>query len=72
MIEIVLGLRQALGREAHGDKAIDLCNGGDPVCSSGNDVRAHSVYLEDGLARQAATFVAQRLTAAGFVARGLW
>jgi len=45
----------------YGDKAIDLCNGADPVCSDGNDVAAHSLYGESGLAAQAATFVAQRL-----------
>jgi cutinase len=47
----------------YGDKAIDLCNGGDPVCSNGNDVAAHSLYGESGMTSQAAQFVAQRLTA---------
>ena len=45
----------------YGPKAIDLCNGADPVCSDGNDVAAHSLYVEAGLASQAATFVADRL-----------
>jgi cutinase len=47
----------------YGYKAIDLCNGADPVCSDGNDVAAHSLYVESGLATQAAHFVADRLTA---------
>jgi cutinase len=47
----------------YGDKTIDLCNGDDPVCSSGNDVRAHSFYVEAGMANQAASFVAQKLSA---------
>ena len=45
----------------YGDKTIDLCNGGDPVCSDGNDAGAHSLYVESGMAAQAATFVARRL-----------
>jgi cutinase len=47
----------------YGDKTIDLCNGADPVCSNGNDVPAHSLYVESGMASQAAQFVAQRLSA---------
>ena len=46
----------------YGFKTIDLCNGADPVCSNGNDVPAHSLYVENGLATQAAQFVAERLT----------
>ena len=30
----------------YGSKAIDLCNGADPVCSDGNDRPAHSLYVE--------------------------
>jgi cutinase len=47
----------------YGDKTIDLCNGGDPVCSNGNDRGAHSLYVEDGMTNQAAAFVAKRLHA---------
>jgi cutinase len=47
----------------YGDKTIDLCNGGDPVCSDGNDAGAHRVYVEDGMASRAVAFVAQRLSA---------
>jgi cutinase len=47
----------------YGYKTIDLCNGDDPVCSAGNDVPAHSVYVQAGLATQAAQFAADRLTA---------
>lgn len=45
----------------YGTKAIDLCNAGDPVCSSGNSVGAHRSYGPDGSASQAAAFVAGRL-----------
>jgi len=45
----------------YGDKTIDLCNGADPVCFDGNDVAAHSLYVESGLATQGAQFVADRL-----------
>ncbi len=46
-----------------GFKAIDLCNGSDPVCSHGNDAAAHRVYVESGMATEAAQFVAHRLAA---------
>ena len=46
----------------YGYKAIDLCNGADPVCSGGNDVAAHSLYVQSGMATQAAQFVADKLT----------
>jgi cutinase len=46
----------------YGYKTIDLCNGADPVCSDGNDVAAHSLYVQAGLATQAAQFVADRAT----------
>jgi cutinase len=45
----------------YGYKTIDLCNGADPVCSDGNDIPAHSQYVEAGLATQAAQFVADRV-----------
>jgi cutinase len=32
------------------------------VCSGGNDVAAHSLYVQSGFATQAAQFVADRLT----------
>ena len=44
-----------------GGRAIDLCNPGDPVCTSGDSVVAHRSYGPDGTAWQAATFVANRL-----------
>jgi cutinase len=47
----------------YGAKTIDVCNGADPVCSGGNDVSAHSLYVESGLADQAAEFVMDRLQA---------
>jgi cutinase len=42
-------------------KAIDLCIGGDPICSSGLDLSAHSQYVQSGMTTQAAEFVAGRL-----------
>ena len=45
----------------YGNRAIDLCNAGDPICSDGSDVPAHRSYGPDGTARQAAQFVANLL-----------
>nr|WP_319430807.1 cutinase family protein [Mycobacterium sp. RTGN5] len=42
----------------YGGRSIDLCNAGDPVCTSGEDVAAHRAYGSDGSANQAAAFVA--------------
>jgi cutinase len=41
-----------------GSRAIDLCNAGDPVCSDGRSIAAHSNYPAAGLPSQAAGFVA--------------
>ena len=49
----------------YGVKTIDLCNGADPVCSNGDDRPAHSQYVQTGLTRQAADFVAGRIPAQG-------
>lgn len=46
-----------------GFKAIDLCNGSDPVCSKGNDAAAHRSYVEDGMTSAAAQFFAHQLAA---------
>ncbi len=43
---------------AYGSRAIDLCNPGDPICSNGDNVPAHRSYGPDGMASQAAAFVA--------------
>jgi len=42
----------------YGAKAIDLCNQNDPICSSGSDRSAHSLYVQSGMISQAASFVA--------------
>jgi cutinase len=47
----------------YGPKTIDLCNGADPVCSNGDDIPAHSLYVQAGMATQAAQFVADRINA---------
>ncbi|MBB2989927.1 cutinase [Mycolicibacterium iranicum] len=41
-----------------GSRSIDLCNGADPVCSSGDDIAAHSNYGPAGFTDRAAAFVA--------------
>jgi cutinase len=43
------------------NRAIDLCNPGDPICSDGDNVPAHRSYGPDGTAYQAAVFVANRI-----------
>lgn len=45
----------------YGAKAVDLCNGADPVCSPGDDRAAHSLYVQAGLTDQAAAFAADRV-----------
>lgn len=40
-----------------GGRSIDLCNGGDPVCTSGEDVAAHRAYA-GGATDNAANFIA--------------
>jgi len=44
-----------------GNRAIDVCSPGDPICSDGNSVVAHRNYVPDGGANQAAIFVANLL-----------
>ncbi|MDT5079183.1 MAG: cutinase [Mycobacterium sp.] len=41
-----------------GNRAIDLCTDGDPICSRGRNPFAHSDYVTKGLAQQAASYVA--------------
>ena len=41
----------------YGGRTIDLCNPGDPVCSDGNDMNSHHLYVP-GMTDQAASFVA--------------
>lgn len=43
-----------------GDKILNLCNQGDPICSDGNQWKAHMGYVP-GLTNQAASFVAGKL-----------
>jgi cutinase len=43
-------------------KTIDLCNVGDPICSSeGNDNVAHALYAVNGMVSQAADFAVHHL-----------
>ena len=53
------GLMSALTPNFDG-KTIDLCNQGDPICSNGNQWKAHLGYVP-GMTNQAASFVAGRL-----------
>jgi cutinase len=41
----------------YGGRTIDLCTPGDPVCSDGNDMSSHHLYVP-GMTDQAASFVA--------------
>jgi cutinase len=41
-----------------GNRAIDLCTDGDPICSRGRNPFAHSDYVTKGMAEQAASYVA--------------
>lgn len=45
----------------YGPKSIDLCAGGDPFCSDGLDLLAHTSYGVNGMTNEAADFVAARL-----------
>lgn len=53
------GLMNALSFQFDG-KIVDLCNEGDPICSDGNQWKAHTGYVP-GLTNQAASFVAGKL-----------
>jgi len=53
------GLMSALTPD-FGGKTIDLCNQGDPICSDGNQWKAHLGYVP-GLTSQAAGFVAGKV-----------
>lgn len=53
------GLMSALTPDFDG-KTIDLCNTGDPICSNGNQWKAHLGYVP-GLTNQAAGFVAKKV-----------
>lgn len=53
------GLMSALTPNFDG-KTIDLCNPGDPICSNGNQWKAHLSYVP-GLTNQAASFVAAKV-----------
>ena len=53
------GLMSALS-PSFGGKTIDLCNQGDPICSNGNQWKAHLAYVP-GLTSTAANFVIGRL-----------
>ena len=41
-----------------GNRAIDLCTDGDPICSRGRNPFAHSDYVTKGYPQQAASYVA--------------
>lgn len=45
----------------YGDRAIDMCAGGDPFCGAGIDVLAHMSYVQNGMVEQAANYVAGKL-----------
>lgn len=45
----------------YGDKSIDLCAIGDPVCSNGVNLPVHGAYVQIGATAEAASFVAGHL-----------
>lgn len=51
----------AQGSATYGNRAIDLCNDGDPICSDGRNPFAHTNYESSPSMSQAASFVAGRL-----------
>ncbi|QEN16614.1 cutinase family protein [Mycolicibacterium sp. ELW1] len=48
----------------YGAKALDVCLTGDPICSNGADLLAHSRYVTSGAVNQAAQFAVSRLSRA--------
>jgi cutinase len=42
-------------------KTIDMCVPDDPICSEGRNMRAHGMYVQNGMTNQAAAFAAGRL-----------
>lgn len=48
----------------YGAKALDVCLTGDPICSNGADLLAHSRYVVSGVVNQAAQFAVSRLSPA--------
>ena len=46
-----------LTNSVFGDRAIDLCKDGDPICSRGRNPFAHSDYVTANLPQQAASYV---------------
>jgi cutinase len=47
------------------DKAMDICNAGDPVCAAGFNVLAHVTYGTDGATNKGADFAANKVKALG-------
>jgi cutinase-like protein len=46
----------------YSDKTVELCIPADPICApGGNDNAAHGLYVDNGMAKQAADYVAQHL-----------
>ncbi|ULN41278.1 cutinase family protein [Mycolicibacterium crocinum] len=46
----------------YGEKAVDVCLTGDPICSNGTNLFAHSQYVSSGVVNQAAQFAAGRVS----------
>jgi cutinase len=49
----------------YGDRALDLCATGDPVCGAGTNFAAHLSYATDGSVGRAAAFAVQKVRAGG-------
>jgi cutinase len=52
-----VGLPLTVMSPIYGARTADLCNVGDPICSAGRDVEAHSRYQQTGLVKLAAQWI---------------
>ena len=57
----ILGQPPVFVGPLYADKTIDLCAPGDPVCSGGTSLSAHSSYAQRGIVEQGASYAAGRL-----------
>jgi cutinase len=59
-----LGIRRQTIAQASpefGDRAVEFCNTGDPVCGGGNNFAAHLAYPRNGTVQRGADFAVQKL-----------
>ncbi|MGB3481518.1 MAG: cutinase family protein [Mycobacterium sp.] len=56
-----VGMPLTMMSPVYGGRTADLCNTGDPICSAGRDVDAHTSYRQSGLVKTAADWIAGHL-----------